>query len=674
VNRSTHVPFLRFSGVVLGLALCALAGGARAESVPAVPRDVTQIDIDELMQVRVSIASKKPEPFARIPAAVYVIQGEDLERSGVYTLAEALRMVPGFHVARQRANAWSVSSRGFNGGNSNKLLVLIDGRSVYSNLQSGVFWDVQDMLLDDVDRIEVVRGPGGTLWGTNAMNGVINVISKPADHSPGLGLTTAVGRELRSLAGGRYGFALDEQHHVRVSGKLIALDESARGSDPRHQMHDGLLVRRADVRSDWADGDTSLGIKAGFYDGGSELPHVELQFTPPFQSIHNDRADVTGGHLIGHWAHELAADSSLDVQAYYDYAGRRNENFEDRVHTGDLELEYRLQPRPRHDVVVGAGYRLVLTDLQETDLVKLANARRTDNLWSAFAQDQITLAEQRLWLTLGLRVEHNDYSGFELLPNARLALAVDERSTAWLAASRAVRAPSLLDVDIRVDTQVVRPNALPLLIRSVGTEHFRPEVLYAFETGYRTQPTADLSLDFAVFANFYDDLRAFSRGTPFFETNTPPFYAVVPFYIVNETRARSFGGEIAADVQLAPWWRLRASYTHLSLNTHKTKRLDDDTARSDDQDEGLAPRNQLWLRSSLALPFKLSLDVMGRYVGRLHHTRARRYVEADVRLAWLSGAGMEVALVGRNLLHREHAEYAGSSIERDVFLQLTWRP
>ena len=669
-RRRSH----RSSIAALALALTWSAGAARAES-KALQTDVTQIDIDDLMNVNVSIASKTPEPFARVPAAVYVIRGEDLQRTGAYNLAEALRMVPGFHVERSRSNTWQLSARGFNGGNANKLLVLRDGRTVYSNFQSGVYWDVQDTLLDNVDRIEVVRGPGGTLWGTNAVNGVVNIISKRAEASPGGLLKLATGRELRSLVGGRYGFALGEEQHVRISGKISSFDEGAQASNTEHQANDGLDMRRADFRSDWSRGEDQLRLQGEFYDGGADTQGLAISLAPIRNTVYNDRADLRGGHLLGAWERSLGGQSSLDVRTYYDYTSRKGDLFADRLHTGDLETQYRFPPRPGHDAVVGAGYRLLASNAESSFVFSLATENRTDSIWSLFGQDEITLIQDRLWLTLGTRIEHNDYSGFEVLPNARLALAVDERSTAWLAASRAVRTPSILDVDIRINQGATRSGTTPVLVSNFGTEHFRAEQLFALESGYRTRPAEHVALDFALFANFYDDLRSFTVGRAFAELTPLPPHAVSPIFIVNENRVRSYGAELSLDLELAPWWMLRTSYTHLSINAHQTRANTDGSGPTDDQDEGIAPRNQLWLRSSMNLPFNLSLDLMGRYVGRLPASRVRRYTEADLRLAWLSGSGMEVALVGHNLLHSEHAEYTftGSAIERDVFLQLSWR-
>jgi len=433
-------------------------------------------------------------------------------------------------------------------------------------------------------------------------------------------------------------------------------------------------MRRADFRSDWAEGEDQLRVQGELYDGSAGTQSVELSLAPVAVTPYDDSAALRGGHLIGDWERALGPDSGLQLRTYYDYVSRKSDLFADRLHTGDVEAQYRAQLRPGHDVVLGAGYRLLANNVDGSFNVGLTPENRKDSIWSLFAQDQITLRDD-LWLTLGARVERNDYSGFELLPNARLAYAVDERSTAWLAVSRAVRSPSLVDVDFRINQGATVSGSTPVLVANFGTEHFRAEQLFALESGYRTRPLEWLSLDVAVFANFYDDLRSFTRGAPFAEFTPMPAHAVVPIYIVNENRVRSYGAELAADVELAPWWLLRTSYTHLSINAHQTKDNTDGSNDADDQDEGIAPRNQLWLRSSMNLPYALSLDVMGRYVGRLPASRVRRYKELDLRVAWLASTGMEVALVGHNLLHDEHTEYTttGGAIERDVYLQLSWR-
>jgi iron complex outermembrane recepter protein len=647
---------------------------ARADEAVA---DVTDLDLEELLQLRVTSPGKKPERLLEVPAATYVIRGEDLRRLGVTTLPEALRMVPGFHVVRQRPSNWVISSRGFSSGNANKLLVLIDGRTVYSNLQSGVFWDVQDSLLEDVDRIEVIRGPGGALFGTNAVNGVVNVITRRADTTLGTHLGASAGKETRAQLDLRHGFAVGEDGAVRVFGKYTDLDQSARAFDHGERAEDGFAMVRGGFRSDWRSGERDAHTLQGdVYRGQAEFEGTLPTSTAPFTSMLRNRHEFSGGNLLWRWERRLGDESNLQVQAYYDFTARRERVFSTDESTGDLELQHRFQPLPRHDVVWGLGYRIARSDFDGSFALTLSPSVRTDAILNAFVQDDIELIEDRLHLTLGTKLEYGDYARLEVLPNARLGLRLAERHFAWLAASRAVRAPALIDLDFRFNLATM-PGMTPTVVSAFGSDDFQPEDVFAVEAGYRAQLLDTLSLDAALFYNFYDDLRSIEPGTPFLETTPAPGQLVSPLFLDNELRGRSYGVELAANFQAAPGWRLSFNFSHLYLNLSPTKRS---LATDSESDEDATPRNQVWLRSSSDLPGNLSLDVALRYLGRTPTLGVDSYAEADARLAWSSADGRyELALVGQNLLHHEHEESAtpggrpASAIQRTLFIQLIRR-
>ncbi len=636
---------------------------------PVEVQEVTEIDIEDLMKVRVSSPGKKSQAVAEVPAAIYVIRSEDIRRTGVTSVAEALRRVPGYQVGRSDANTWTVTARGFT--SANKLLVLIDGRSVYSPLHSGVFWDVQNVFLEDVDRIEVIRGPGGALWGANAINGVVNVITKSARDTQGGLVQGGAGVEERGFAGARYGFAAGEDHHVRVSANTFTRDDSVTAADPDEDRFDDLTMSRADLRWDWKAGDRDrVSLIGGVYDGRAQERLTTPLLTAPFSSTFHDRTKLSGGHAILRWERNLGPSSNLTAQVYFDHVNRENDLFEEEESTGDFDVQHRFSPFEGHDVVWGAGYRIYANDFNGSFFAQADPEERTDDLPSVFLQDEITLVEQRLKFTAGIKAEHNDYSGLEVQPSLRLAWTPDDAHMVWLAASRAVRTPSILDNDFRLNA-LAFPGAPPTVLAVFGTRDFRSEELISLEAGYRARPWVPLSVDVATFYNVYDDLRSLETGAGFSE----PANNVQPFYIRNEATARSYGAELALNFQAASWWLLQASYAYLYLNIDLSN---SSTDTSSEAEERRSPRNQVWIRSALDLPHAVTLDVMARYVSRLASYPADAYVEADVRLAWrVPDTGLELALVGQNLVHEHHEETSsdqtGSELERAGYVSLTWR-
>lgn len=635
----------------------------------AVAQEVTELDLEDLMKVRVSSPGKKSQAFSEVPAALFVIRGDDLRRSGVTSVAEALRRVPGFQVGRSDANSWTITSRGFT--SANKLLVLIDGRSVYSTLHSSVFWDVQNVFLEDVDRVEVVRGPGGTLWGANAVNGVVNVIMKSAEHTQGGVVYGGGGTEERYFAGARYGAKAGEDSYLRVSANTFRRDDSVLAVDPDEENFDDLYMSRGGLRWDWKPSkDQRISLIAGYYEGRAQERVNRPLPAAPFAEAYHDRTDLAGGHAVLRWEREIDPTSTLSAQLYYDRSSRLSELFEETEDTVDFEVQHRFSPFAGHDVVWGAGYRLLKTHFRDGFFASTDPSERRDDLPSLFLQDEITLVEKRLKLTAGAKAEHNDYSGFEIQPSVRLAWSPDDDQMIWLAASRAVRTPSILDNDFVINA-LVTPGAPPTVFRVLGSRDFRAEELIAFEAGYRAHPWDPLLVDVALFYNIYDDLRSLEPGALFAE----PGFNVLPFVIDNEATARTYGAELALNVQAASWWLLRASYAYLYMNIDLESGSADTTT---EVEEDRSPRNQVWIRSAMDLGEDVALDLMARYVSRLPGYPADAYVEVDVRLAWrVPGTGMEIALVGQNLVHRHHEETSsdrtGAELERGGYASLTWR-
>jgi iron complex outermembrane receptor protein len=645
------------------------------------------MSLEALMDIQVTSVSKRAESLSDAAAAVFVITAEDLRRSGVTTIPDALRMVPGVQVGRIDANKWAITARGFNGRFANKLLVLLDGRSVYTPLYSGVYWDVQDTLLEDVDRIEVIRGPGATLWGANAVNGVINIVTKPSRDTRGLLLSGGVGTEERGFAGARYGAAVGEAGSYRVFAKAFRRDGAvdANGDDTA----DDWRALRAGFRSDWAvsprDG---LTVQGDVYTGETGSTEQIPVAVPPYTLIREPETESSGGNLLARWSRELSATSRFTFQAYVDHT-RRDEPalVEETRDTFDLDFQHAFAPASRHDVVWGLGYRVTRDDT-EPGLTGAADpSSRTDDLFSAFFQDDIALVADRLRLILGSKVEHNDYTDWEIQPTGRLVWTPHAQHTLWSSVSRAVRTPSRGEVDGSVDLWSVPPNPpqvpLPVLVAVQPEGEFESEEVVALEVGYRFSPADNLLLDLAGFYNLYDNLRDAGLGQPTLVPDPQGPHLVQPVILDNTMDGKGYGVELAADWSPLEGWRLKAAYTYLKLDLEgaEAEILD---AGEGAFFEGNIPRHAFSLRSQADLTDTVELDLWLRYVDDLPgiaDPAVDDYLTLDARLGWRPTQALEVSLVGQNLLGPRHFEAVSeggagaraSQVERGVYAKVTWK-
>lgn len=655
---------------ICGLFLACFSAFSAEMQGPAVP-DFTQFTLEELANYPVTSVSKSEEKLSTAAAAIHVITQEDIRRSGVTSIPEALRMAPGVQVGRVDAHTWAISARGFNDVFANKLLVLQDGRSVYTPLFSGVYWDAQDTLLDDIERIEVIRGPGATLWGANAVNGVINIITKSAKDSQGLLVTGGSGTEEHFFGGVRYGGKIGENAWFRVYGKYFTRDDSALagGGD----ANDHWQVSRGGFRTDWDATDINhLTFQGDIYGGTAKQTNIRLRQTPPF-TTYADQAqyDISGGNLLGRWTHHFGVDSEFMVQTYYDRTFRSVNVFEEDRQTWDIEAQQHFLVYERHDVIFGLGYRLMRDTTDGSFDVSLDPDNRTTDLFNAFAQDKIALIHDQLWLTLGSKFEHNDYTGFEVQPSGRLTWLPHEHHTLWASVSRAVRTPSRAENDVRLN----QPSGVsPFVITSIfGSPDYRSEKLIAYELGYRVQPEEHVSFDLALFYNDYDDLR--SVEVVGLQPGPPPDVALKAG---NGLQGITYGGEIAANLQATAWWRLRLAYSYLQMEL-KNKDGSTDTA-SVAGIEGSNPEHQFSLISSFELPENFSLDLWARYVDRLPARNVDPYFTFDARLAWRPTKNLELSIVGQNLWDPQHPEFGSdlvpterTEVERSVYAKITWR-
>ena len=636
------------------------------------PPDLTTIGIEAVMNLEVTSVSKRPEKVMDTTAAVHVITAEEIRRSGATSLAELLRLVPGVQVARINSSTWAVGVRGFTSSLSRSLLVLIDGRSVYSPLFAGVFWDVQDTLLEDIERIEVIRGPGATLWGANAVNGVINVITKSASRTQGTFVSVGGGSEERVLAGARFGSETSRGVAFRTYAKFFDRDAGFHQDTPDF---DGWHVTRAGFRAGGGRGEKDhLTLQGDVYDGRAGQRTTLSTYAAPFTRALEEDADLSGANLLGQWKHKVDENSDATLQFYYDRTHRRQPNFQEDRDTFDLEFRHHLRVASRHELLWGAGYRLTSGDTDGVPTVQFLPRDRTDDVFNAFVQDEIRLSPSTWTLTVGSKFEHNDYSGFNYQPNVRLLFSPEAKYVLWSAVSRALRVPSRVEHDLEL-TALVDPTT-PTFIRVSGTKEFEPERLMAYELGYRAQPAERLFLDVAAFHNDYARLLSLEPGTPFTEASPPPSHTIIPFFLRNKIAARVYGAEIASEWRPITRWRLVGSYSHLHMNL--VKAADSLDASTEASAEGSSPRHLAGIRSFLDLPQGFGLDLMLRYVSGLPGQRVDAYTEMDVQVSRHLTPGLELSLVGQNLLSPHHAEFAGGSsntveIQRGIYGRLVGR-
>lgn len=632
------------------------------------------LDLKDLLSMEVTSVSRKKQRLSESAAAVFVISQEDIRRSGVTSIPEALRMVPGLQVARIDSNKWAVSSRGFNGRFANKLLVLMDGRTVYSPSFSGVYWEVRDYMLDDVERIEVIRGPGATLWGANAVNGVINIITKDAGETQGALVTVSAGDEEKASVGVRYGASLGEKSKGRVYIKALERDEfvnaAGSGSGDDWEMMQGGFRFDSQITPD-----NSMNFQGDFYKGDIEQTMLLASLLPPYYQMVEDTTDVSGGNLTGAWRHTLSPSSGFTLQAYFDWNERDEAMVDQSDDTFDVDFQHHIN-LGRHDVIWGLGYRHITTEIEGVIISNATPRKRDDNLYSIFIQDEITLVENLLTLTIGSKFEHNNYSGGEVQPSARVVWTPNAQQTIWGSISKAVRTPSRAEHDLDVMTAVfpasspVNPGPLPVAVVPTHNTDFDSEELWALELGYRMMPAKNLSFDVALFYNDYDMLRNNSYETPTFQGT----HIVQPIVYQNDIEGHTYGVELALMWQSVEWWQWNLSYSYFETEF-------DYSAPSDNFSTPLGPRHQLSLRSITSLSEDLDLDIWLRYVDEaqavdgINFTLAKidSYVALDARLAWRAQKNLELSLVGQNLFDSQHQESIQESftlpteIERSIY-------
>jgi iron complex outermembrane receptor protein len=613
-------------------------------STAASAQDLKRLTIEELMQLDVTSTARRAEPVGTTPAAISVITSDDIRRSGVTTIADALALADGVHVARFNNGSWSISARGFNGSTSNKLLVMVDGRTVYSPLFAGVFWNTVDYVLEDIDRIEVIRGPGATLWGANAVNGVVNIITRHSRDTRGAYLNVSAGNEDHALIEARYGGGRGETTW-RLYGKLADRDEQAfsTGGPAGDARRRGQAGFRVDSGSGTA---TRWALMGNAFHSRDHLPD-------------RPAAEFTDLSLQGRWSASTSARSRVDLQSYYRREYRRvPRQLTHYIDTVDVDAQHAFAAGRRHNLVWGGGFRVNNDNAHGSAVIRLTPASRTYPLASAFVQDEFAVVPQRTLLTAGIKYEHNVFSGGQLQPNVRARVLLPAGQVLWGAVSHAVRRPTRFDDDI----EVLGTGGV-VLIR--GSDDFEAESLIATEIGYRVQPYAGLSVDATYFSHHFDRLRS----------QEAPLVGLLPITIGNTLDGQSDGIETGVNLQPVTWWRTHVSYTWMRS---RIERDPDSRDVSGGVNERNDPSYLFSVRTAIDLSPDVELDVFVRAVDSLPNPPVPAFGEMNVRLGWRVTPNVELWGAGQDLLHDQHAEF-GTPIprrvefERGVRVGTTWR-
>ncbi len=660
------VPMMRLPRMLALAAVC--SGSAWAVDLP----DPTQLSLEELMSMEVSSAARKPQALSQTATAMHVLNRDDIRRSGATSLPELLRLVPGVQVSRIDASRYAISIRGFASRYAGKLLVLQDGRTLFSPLFNGTFWEVEDPVLNDIERIEVIRGPGGTMWGANAVNGVINIITRAARDTQGTLMQAQVGTE-ESGQTVRHGGALGEAGHFRVHAKvnhhdaLQSTDGSA-GNDALNQKRAGFRVDLQPRSSDrlTLQGDVQV-VRADVKELSTSLATPGVNFAPDTQA-------QSGANLLVRWERTVNPDHHLHLQAYVDRVEGRSDVLDLNIDTVDLEFQQRLRLTPTNELTWGAGARQVRDKTRGSLTFSLVPAAADAQIYNAFVQNEMVLSDT-VRLTVGSKFEHNETTGLETQPSVRLHWQASPTDTVWAAVSRAVETPSRASLHSQVNFAVLPPVPpllpVPVLVGLRGNPGVVAQELVAHEVGYRGILGDQLTLDLTAFYNRYEKLvsiepRSFQPGLPF---------ALQPFGFANQLAGHTHGVEAAAVWQVSPSWRLSGSVSSLRIRLKPTAGGQGVSAFGL---PGASPSHMAQLHSRLDLGPNLELDAHLYHQGKLPDLNIPAHTRLDLRLGWRAMPGLELSLTGRDLLCRSHREFSAedlqaSQIPRNWLLQARWK-
>ncbi|MGA1867678.1 MAG: TonB-dependent receptor plug domain-containing protein [bacterium] len=651
------------------------------------PSDLISLELEELLELKVLTATRRPDSIYESPAAVYVLTQEDIRRSGMTLLPECLRMVPGMQVARMSSSDWAISSRGFQRQYSNKLLVLIDGRSIYTPLFSGVFWDTYETIMEDIDRIEVVRGPGGALWGANAVNGIVSIVTKSAEETQGFLVSMGGGMMEKGLGGIRYGGTLRQGLYYRLFFKYAERDELINASE--EGCRDEWIARRGGYRIDWdISGIDSLSLKGDIYEGDLGIPFKLATTAPPYYVI-SEGAAFDGKTMQVSWKRSFSESSTMTLQAHYDDDDRIFPLGDQDLDTYDIDFQHSTEIGHRHELMWGLGYRASLFEFRPENVLEFYNNKDEYILYSCFLQDRIALKLDRLYLTLGSKFEHNNSTGFESQPSIRLLWHCRKNQACWAALSRAVRTPARIERDIQVLAGVApipppAPSGTHAYYYFLGDTEVDSEDLTAYELGYRAKIGDRCSFDIALFYHDYDNLIIGTPGRIDFEEDESAGHLVVPLIFKNEDEGESYGAELAINWRVSDKWRITPGYTYLysKQGVYQSENFIKE------------PPHRVYIRSWLNLARNFECDTSLYYVDNTSATDLwdpitntlvegddiPSYIRLDIRLGWRPYKNLEISMIGQNLTEEHHLEnpptFLGEQkgeIPRSFYGSMTWR-
>jgi len=654
------------------------------------------MDIEDLLSMTVTSVSKKQQRLDEAAAAIFVITNDDIKRAGVTNIAEALRLAPGLQVAKMDGNKWAISSRGFNNQFANKLLVLMDGRSIYTSSFSGVYWEDQNTNLEDIDRIEVIRGPGATIWGANAVNGVINIITKSAHATQGGFVQITSGSEEKLIADLRYGTQLGDNIAARAYLSYTERDASyssdleERSNDDWQTLQGGFRVDGSLESGDWRlQGDTysnNLNQLAGaiWLDPNEPANNPPDPASPYFISNVPDEIETEGHNVMGRWDGELSDTSTASLNLYLDHRKRQDVFLEQEQITADIDFQSLYSGIEGHELIWGAGYRQINEQYKST--FSIAVEDNITHLYSLFVQDEIELIANSLYLTLGTKLEHNSYTDYELQPSARFLWKLQPRMTLWGAISRAARTPSTVERLGSITTAII-PGFVPLHLTVNGDDTFESEKITALELGFRIQPSENTAFDLTVFNNQYHDIATYETAQSVTIPNpadplAPDIVLPTELLFGNKMEVNSHGTELVFDWYVMQGWRLQSNYSFISINANKDSSSSDTS--SDIPVEGSSPENQFSIRSSNSLSANTTLDMWMYFVDKLQATSysqsqqevVNNYTSFNFRFSWQPTNQLELSLIGHNLFDNRHTEFYGeqlvsdTEIERSVYGQV----
>ncbi len=626
--------------------------------------ELSDFSLEDLLDMEVTSVSKSAQPLSKAASAIFVVTQDDIQRAGARSIPEALRLVPGIEVAQINRHRWAITSRGFNSVFASKMLVLMDGRTMYTPLFSGTFWNQQSTPVENIERIEVIRGPGATLWGANAVNGIINIITKKAKDALGGRAKVVLGSN--NIEGySSYGTALGEDAHLRVYGQWFDRDDfvNAQNNDTNADWDLGQIGFRLDV--DLSSRDT-LTVQGDAYDGRAEQTiDIFNPNSPTLASVLNDTIDIAGANMIARWNRKISEEQDFTLQIYVDRTERTDGLFKDVRNTYDLEFQHRFQLGDSHNFIWGVGYRYISDDLEGgAQLFASPDARRYQ-IFNAFLQDEITLVDDELKLIIGSKVSHNDFSGFEVQPSIKMIWTPAPEHTVWVSASRAVETPSRALQDLTINLSPVNIGGSPVIPAVIPSRFTKSTELLAFELGYRIRPADNLSFDLALFYNDYEriattDLRGLniSGGLPFLESIRD-----------NKAKGRSYGLELSSEWRPLKDLRVSASYSFIAIDIKSVGSTDPNFDGAEDS----SPSHRIVFRANWDITSDLEFNTTVYWTDKIRRFDIPNYLRLDLQLRWRVLDNLELAIGVRNLLDDRHPEFSdtfgrrGSEVERTAY-------